>query len=77
MGVLSDLIEGTVRVTETAGEATGEKLRGIFTIAGVIIILLFLLIIFAFEPMTAMVLGVALILGGAYVLANNDGDGLV
>lgn len=76
MGVLSDLIDGIVQITESTVDATGEKLRGLFALSGVIIVLLFLLILFAFYPMMALALGIVLVLAVAYVLANNDG-GLV
>lgn len=72
MGVLSDLIDGTVEVTTATVDETAAKIYSLAAGIGVLLVLLFLLVLFFVEPMSATVLTVVLIVAAAYVLTSSN-----
>ena len=74
MGVLSDIIDGVVEVSTAGGELAAEKLRAGAALIGLVLVLLFLLIMFAVEPITATILAVVIVLAAAYVLTSSDSE---
>lgn len=74
MGAITKLIDGAVEVTTAGGELAAEKLRAGAALIGLILVLLFLLIMFAVEPITATILAVVIVLAAAYVLTSSDSE---
>lgn len=72
MGVLSDLINGTVEVTKATAETTVAELYSAAAAIGIFLILVFLLILFFVEPVSATILTVLLIVAVAYILTSSD-----
>lgn len=72
MGVIGDLIDGTVEVTTAAVDETATKIQSIAWGVGVLLVLLFLLILFFIEPVSATVLTVLLIVAVAYILTSSN-----
>ena len=72
MGVVSDIIDGAVEVTTSTVDATTAKIYSLAAGIGVLLVLLFLLILFFIEPVSATVLTIILILAVAYVLTSSD-----
>lgn len=73
MSVLNDLIDGAVDLTKATGEATSAKIYSVLAAVSLILVLVFLLILFVVEPMSATVLTVVLVLALAYVLTQRSG----
>lgn len=74
MSVISDLADAVTDTLAIASESAGERLRllvqsGLFLLVVIILVLLVL-----FQTTAGLIIIVALILGVAYVLANQDGD---
>lgn len=72
MGVIGDLIDGTVEVTTAAVDETATKIQSIAWGVGVLLVLLFLLILFLIEPVSATVLTILLIVAVAYILTSSN-----
>lgn len=68
MSILTDLIDGVTQ-TANAGARTAEaKTKAIFGIVALLLVLLFLLILFAIEPLSATGLTIVAIVAGAYLV---------
>lgn len=72
MGVVSDIIDGAVEVTTSTVDATTAKIYSLAAGIGVLLVLLFLLVLFFVEPISATLLTIVLILAVAYVLTSSD-----
>lgn len=74
MGVASDLINGTVDVLTAGGEYAAAKFYSLLAGVTLLLVLLFLLILFFVEPLSATFITVVLVIAVAYVLTRSDGE---
>ena len=70
MGVISDLIDGTVEVTNGTAELAGEKISAGVQLAGLGLVLIAILILAFIDPLTAIVVALAAV-AGVIVLRSN------
>lgn len=72
MGLLSDIVDGTVEITTATVDETATKITSIAWGVGILLVLLFLLALFFIEPLSATLLTVILVVATAYVLTSSD-----
>lgn len=59
MGVVSDLIDGVVDLSESTAEFASERLRSLTLLGGLALVLVFLLLLALVEPAIAAIVAVA------------------
>lgn len=72
MGLLTHIVDGAVDVTTAGGEYAAAKIYSILAGVALLAILIFLLILFFLEPLSATLITIVLVLGVAYVLTRSD-----
>ena len=63
MDVISDLIDGTVEVTNGTAEIAGEKISAAVQLIGLGLVLIAILILAFIDPLTAIVVTIAAVAG--------------
>lgn len=63
MGAISDLIDGTVEVTNGTAEIAGEKISAAVQLIGLGLVLIAILILAFIDPLTAIVVTIAAVAG--------------
>jgi len=71
MGVVSDVINGVVDLSESTADFAAERLRSLTLLGGLALVLVFILLLALIDPLVAGLVGVAFAL--AYVLGGDDG----
>jgi membrane-anchored protein YejM (alkaline phosphatase superfamily) len=74
MGVLTHLIDGFEDVATAGGEYAAAKIYSILAAVGLLLVLVFLLVLFFVEPMSATLITLIVIVAAAYVLTRSDSE---
>lgn len=73
MGVIADLIDGVVRLSESTAEFGAERLRSLTLLGGLVVVAVFLLLVFLIDSMAGLLLSGALGIAGIYLYRDSDG----